>query len=70
MSCRVLVGFITVNILVTLAVVAIFVSLYQNYWRPEEPGEGPTQIVFLTATPLPGRSSSLKNTSKLSMPNN
>jgi hypothetical protein len=54
MSRRVLVGFITVNILVTLAVVAIFVSVYQNYWRPEEPGEGPTQIVILTATPLPG----------------
>jgi len=34
--------------------VVIFVSLYDNYWRPEEPGEGPTQIVILTATPLPG----------------
>lgn len=54
MSRRVLVGFILLNILVSLSVAVIIIS-YDRSQRPDDvPSEGPTQIVFLTATPLPG----------------
>ena len=53
MSRRVLVGFIVVNVIVSLAVAAIVLSVDRSR-RPDEPSEGPTQIVILTATPLPG----------------
>lgn len=53
MSRRVLVGFIIVNVIVSLSVAAIVIS-YDRSRRPTEPSEGPTQIVILTATPLPG----------------
>lgn len=54
MSRRVLVGFIFLNILVSLSVAVIIIS-YDRARRPDDvPNEGPTQIVFLTATPLPG----------------
>jgi hypothetical protein len=53
MSRRVLVGFIIVNVIVSLSVAVIVIS-YDRSRRPTEPSEGPTQIVILTATPLPG----------------
>jgi LysM repeat protein len=53
MSRRVLVGFIFLNVLVSLAV-AVFLISYDRSRRPVERLEGPTQIVILTATPLPG----------------
>lgn len=53
MSRRVLVGFVFVNILVSL-VVALLVISYDRSRRPEEPAEGPTQIVILSVTPVPG----------------
>ena len=54
MSRRVLVGFIVLNVLVSLAV-AVIVITYDRARRPDDaPAEGPTQIVILTATPLPG----------------
>lgn len=53
MSRRALVGFIIVNIIVSL-VVALGVISYDRANRPDEPSEGPTQIVILTATPIPG----------------
>lgn len=53
MSRRVLVGFIFVNIIVSLVVAGIVLT-YDRSRRPDEPKEGPTQIVILTATPLPG----------------
>jgi LysM repeat protein len=54
MSRRVLVGFILLNIIVSLSVAVIIIS-YDRAQRPDDvPSEGPTQIVFLTATPLPG----------------
>ena len=55
MSRRVLVGFVFVNIIVSLAVAVVVFSIYDRSLRPEcEPAEGPTQIVILTATPEPG----------------
>ncbi len=54
MSRRVLLGFIFVNVIVSLAVAAIVVT-WDRARRPKaEPLLGPTQIVILTATPLPG----------------
>jgi LysM repeat protein len=54
MSRRVLVGFILLNIIVSLSVAVIIIS-YDRAQRPDDvPSEGPTQIVFLTATPQPG----------------
>ncbi|MBN1680904.1 MAG: lamin tail domain-containing protein [Anaerolineae bacterium] len=54
MSRRVLVGFIILNVIVSLAVAFIVIS-YDRSRRPNvEPIEGPTQIVVLTATPVPG----------------
>lgn len=53
MSRRVLVGFVIVNVIVSL-VVALGVISYDRSRRPDEPSEGPTQIVILTATPIPG----------------
>ncbi len=53
MSRRVLVGFIFLNVLVSFAV-AIGLISYDRSRRPSEVAEGPTQIVILTATPLPG----------------
>ncbi|MBN1562213.1 MAG: lamin tail domain-containing protein [Anaerolineae bacterium] len=53
MSRRVLVGFLFLNVLVSLAV-AVFLISYDRSQRPVERLEGPTQIVILTATPLPG----------------
>ncbi len=53
MSRRVLVGFIFVNVIVSLVVAGIVLT-YDRSRRPDEPKEGPTQIVILTATPLPG----------------
>lgn len=54
MSRRVLVGFIVLNVIVSLAVAVIVIS-YDRSRRPDvEPLEGPTQIVILTATPIPG----------------
>lgn len=54
MSRRVLVGFILVNVIVSL-VVAVLVIAWDRSRRPaNEPNEGPTQIVILTATPLSG----------------
>ncbi|MBN2305512.1 MAG: lamin tail domain-containing protein [Anaerolineae bacterium] len=54
MSRRVLVGFIIVNVIVSLAV-AVMVISYDNSRRPAtEVKEGPTQIVILTATPIGG----------------
>ena len=53
MSRRVLVGFIVVNVIVSLVVAMVIVRVDRSR-RPNEPQEGPTQIVILTATPLPG----------------
>lgn len=54
MSRRVLFGFVFVNVIVSLVVAAIVVT-WDRSRRPEtEPVLGPTQIVILTATPLPG----------------
>lgn len=54
MSRRVLLGFVIVNVIVSLVVAAIVVT-WDRSRRPEtEPVLGPTQIVILTATPLPG----------------
>ncbi len=53
MSRRVLFGFVLVNVIVSLAVAAIVVT-WDRARRPQaEPLMGPTQIVILTATPLP-----------------
>jgi LysM repeat protein len=53
MSRRVLVGFIFLNVIVSFAVAIVLIG-YDRSRRPEEIAEGPTQIVILTATPLPG----------------
>jgi LysM repeat protein len=53
MSRRVLIGFIFLNVIVSFAVAIMLIS-YDRSRRPNEPVEGPTQIVILTATPLPG----------------
>ena len=54
MSRRVLVGFIVLNVIVSLSVAVIIIS-YDRSRRPQvEPLEGPTQIVVYTATPAPG----------------
>ncbi|NLX11246.1 MAG: LysM peptidoglycan-binding domain-containing protein [Chloroflexi bacterium] len=59
MSRRVLIGFIILNVIVSLAV-AVIVITYDRSRRPDvEPIEGPTQIVILTATPQPGSDTSL-----------
>ena len=54
MSRRVLVGFVLVNVIVSLAVALVVIQLDRAH-RPAEPVEGPTQIVILTATPLAGQ---------------
>ncbi len=54
MSRRVLIGFILVNVIVSLAV-ALVVIQFDRAHRPAEPIEGPTQIVILTATPIAGQ---------------
>jgi hypothetical protein len=54
MSRRVLVGFIILNVIVSLSVAVIIIS-YDRSRRPTvEPLEGPTQIVVVSATPVPG----------------
>jgi LysM repeat protein len=53
MSRRVLIGFLFLNVIVTLAVAWAVIS-FDRSRRPAEVREGPTQIVILTATPLPG----------------
>jgi LysM repeat protein len=61
MSRRVLVGFVIVNVIVSFAVAFIFVKSYDRFWRPKvEPIEGPTQIVILTATSIPGSENVIK----------
>lgn len=53
MSRRVLFGFVVVNVIVSLAVAAIVVT-WDRARRPQtEPIMGPTQLMILTATPLP-----------------
>ncbi len=53
MSRRVLIGFIFVNVVVSLVVAGLVIA-YDRSQRRTEPVEGPTQIVILTATPLSG----------------
>ncbi|WP_162910105.1 lamin tail domain-containing protein [Aggregatilinea lenta] len=54
MSRRVLIGFILLNVIVSLAVAFVLIS-YDRSRRPEvEPLEGPTQIVVVSETPVPG----------------
>ena len=53
MSRRVLVGFIFVNVVVSLVVAGLVIA-YDRSQRRSEPVEGPTQIVILTATPIAG----------------
>lgn len=53
MSRRVLVGFVFLNVLVSLVVAVVLITIDRDR-RPVERIEGPTQIVILTATPLPG----------------
>ncbi len=55
MSRRVLVGFILVNVIVSLAVALVVIQFDRAHRPPPEPVEGPTQIVILTATPIPGQ---------------
>ncbi len=54
MSRRVLVGFILVNVLVSLAVALVVITYDRSRRDKTEPIPGPTQIVILTTTPLPG----------------
>ena len=54
MSRRVLVGFVLVNVLVSLAVAVIVISYDRSRRDKTEPIPGPTQIVILTAATLPG----------------
>ena len=55
MSRRVLFGFVLVNVIVTGAVLLLAWIFWFNPRSEEnEPVMGPTQIVILTATPLPG----------------
>lgn len=53
MSRRVLMGFILVNVIVSLVVALGIISIDRSR-RSVQPIEGPTQIVILTATPIPG----------------
>lgn len=53
MSRRVLVGFVILNVIVSLVVALGIISYYWSR-QPEEAEPGPTQIVILTATPIPG----------------
>jgi LysM repeat protein len=54
MSRRILIGFLILNVIVSLSVAVIIIS-YDRSRRPDtELIEGPTQIVFLTTTPVPG----------------
>lgn len=54
MSRRVLVGYVFLNLIVSLSVAAI-VALVYDTTRPEvEPIEGPTQVIYITTTPPPG----------------
>ena len=54
MSRRVLIGFILLNVIVSLAVAFVLIS-YDRSRRPEvEPLEGPTQIIVVSETPVPG----------------
>jgi len=50
MSRRVLVGFLLLNVLVSVAVAGIVIAL-DNVRRDDAPPEGPTQIVLITTTP-------------------
>lgn len=56
MSRQVLVGFVILNIIVSLSVAVIVISYDQSRRAKLEPTEAPTQIqiMSLTATPLPG----------------
>lgn len=54
MSRRVLIGFILLNVIVSLAVAFVLIS-YDRSRRPEvEPLEGPTQVIIVSETPVPG----------------
>lgn len=53
MSRQVLAGFIVLNVVVSLLVAGIVITVDRAN-RSNEPKEGPTQIVILTATPIPG----------------
>ncbi|HML24483.1 MAG TPA: lamin tail domain-containing protein [Aggregatilinea sp.] len=54
MSRRVLFGFILLNVIVSLAVAFVLIS-YDRSRRPEvEPLEGPTQVIIVSETPVPG----------------
>lgn len=53
MSRQVLAGFIVLNVIVSLLVAGIVITVDRAN-RSNEPKEGPTQIVILTATPIPG----------------
>lgn len=54
MSRRVLAGFISLNVLVSLTVAFLLIT-YDRAQRPDvEPLEGPTQIIVVSETPLPG----------------
>ncbi|MBN1201640.1 MAG: lamin tail domain-containing protein [Anaerolineae bacterium] len=54
MSRRVLIGFIVLNVIVSLSVAFIVISIDRARRPDVEPLEGPTQIVILTATSMPG----------------
>lgn len=57
MSRRVLVGFLILNVIVSLAVAMIIVS-YDRARRPDpEPLVGPTEVVYITTTPIPNSDS-------------
>lgn len=53
MSRQVLAGFIVLNVIVSL-LVAFSVLVLGGYFDADEPVPAPTQIVILTATPIPG----------------
>lgn len=53
MSRQVLAGFIVLNVIVSLLVAGIVITVDRAN-RSDEPKQGPTQIVILTATPIPG----------------
>jgi len=53
MSRRALAGFMVLNVVVSLVVAGLVISIDRTR-RSTEPKEGPTQIVILTATPLGG----------------
>jgi LysM repeat protein len=57
MSRRVLVGYVILNVVVSLAVAGIVALVYDSTQPDVEPIMGPTQIIYITATPPPGSSS-------------